>query len=77
MLSIVRWLETGDAQSPTFLSDMRHEARSLLVGGWFLRCKMPIEIEYDGTIVAPNDDNGGNDDVAIVASEGESKINTR
>ena len=76
VLSIVRLLETGAAPSPMLLSDIK-EARSLLDWDWFLRYTMPSKIKYDGTIIAPDDNDGGNDDrwVAIKALEGESKIN--
>ncbi|KAL3763317.1 hypothetical protein ACHAW5_007709 [Stephanodiscus triporus] len=77
VLSIVRRLETGAVPSPTLLSNIQ-EAKSLLDGDWFLRYTAPSEIIDDDDVGAGGDGIGDDDGwVAIEASEGESKINTR
>lgn len=67
VLSIVRRMETSAPPSPLLLSDP--EEAKILDGDWYLQYTQPSEIEA----VADSDDKW----VAIGASEGDSRIDTR
>jgi hypothetical protein len=66
VLALVRQMETAAAPSPTLLSNP--EEAALLDGDWFLQYTAPSEIE---------DAEAGDQWVAVAASEGEDRIDTR